>query len=365
MTWLYGALNITDAIADRTYLRTYGYELITNITRQHVARAEAELAVATRLFVSGTTTKTNFRYQLAGGGRLQRRGNNTRVAARKVYGSWDVALPLEDFGDAIASDEIAMAYMTVGAWQRHVDSVLIANANTVRHEILKALFLSTSRTFIDDTLDTPTLTIQPLANGDATLYPPVIGSETEATANNYLALNAAAISDLADPIATMASKLESYFGYQQGGSDIVVFMNPAQSAAVQGLTNFIPVATNRVRYGDDETLALPSPIPPTMSARQLGVHADKGTTLAEWAWIPAGYMVAVHSDAEAPLMRRVDPEEVGLGQGLQLVANDGKWPDVEMQWRHRFGYGCTNRLNAVVMQIVNSASYTAPSAFTS
>jgi hypothetical protein len=363
MANIYGALGIQEYQADQVFLQTIGYELVYTTTLQYLAMSNQDMNMAMSLFVDATVETHSTRYKLPGGGRLQRRGNTTSTGAAKATGSWDVAFPIEDFGRQVAENDVAFAYMTAAEYQRHLDSVLIANANTVRFEILRALFNNTARTFIDDTLNTPTLTIQPLANGDAVLYPPVIGSESEATDNHYLA-QAAAIASATDPFPTMVAELEEHFGVVTGGSDIVVLANPAQRSLIQNLADFVPVATRAIDYGDDVSLARPSAIPPGMSAKLLGTHGDAGCDIAEWAWIPSGYLIAVHRGAARPLMRRVDPAATGLGRDLQLVTRKADWPNSSAHWRHRFGFGCGNRLNGVVMfTAAGDTTYDIPSIY--
>lgn len=366
MANIYGALGIQEYQADQVYIQTLGYDLVYTVTQQYVARYEADLAMAMALFIEGTTENHSFRYKLPGGGRLQRRGDKSVTGAAKAAGSWDVALPLEDFGRSLSIDDVAFAYMTAAEYQRHIDGVLIANTNTVRFEVLRALFNSSSRTFQDSTLNTPTLTIQPLANGDATLYPPVLGSESDATDNHYLGSNYAAssISNTNDPFPTIVDELEEHFGVTTGGSNILVLINKAQTSLVSALSDFLPVAQSKVAYGDSTNLADVGPIPATMSARLLGTHIEAGCHIAEWAWVPAGYMLGIHLDAPRPLMMRVDPAATGLGRGLQLVARKEDWPNTNNHWRHRFGVGAGNRLNGVCLQLVASTTYTTPAAYT-
>jgi hypothetical protein len=73
--------------------------------------------------------------------------------------------------------------------------------------------------------------------------------------------------------------------------------------------------------------------------------------------------VGFHIDAPKPLVRRVDPAEVQLGDGsLELVIEDEKFPMEQSDFRQRYGYGAGNRLNAVVIEFANGGSYTVPAA---
>lgn len=359
MATIFGALGLPDT--DRSFVNTIGQRVVYEATSQLLAQYNAELNAALSVFVGETTSNFKYRYKLPGGGRLQRRGRQGMPGAKKASGSWDVAFPLEDFGDIIAGDDISLAYMTLQEYQRHLDSVMIADKNTVRFELLKALLNSNQDTFEDEI--NGSLSIEPLANGDSVTYPPVLGSESEATDNHYLESNyaASAISDTNNPYVTLRDELEEHFGATQGGSNIVVWINNAQTAKTEALTDFSEVPDRFVRIGQDTDYAesLPAGLP---GERVIG--RTNGVWVVEWRFIPANYMLALHLDAIPPLVMREDPADTGLGSGLQLVSQGIEtMPFQTAFWRHRFGFGCGNRLNGAVMELGTGGSYTIPSAY--
>ncbi|HMN11836.1 MAG TPA: hypothetical protein PKD55_05870, partial [Bellilinea sp.] len=97
--------------------------------------------------------------------------------------------------------------------------------------------------------------------------------------------------------------------------------------------------------------------------RVIGRVEGAGVWVVEWRYLPTGYQVGVHLGAPRPLVRRIDPEDTGLGQGLRLVAVDEEFPFTEAFWRNRFGFGAGNRLNGVVMELANGGGYTVPTAY--
>ena len=101
---------------------------------------------------------------------------------------------------------------------------------------------------------------------------------------------------------------------------------------------------------------------PNVPGRILG-RTDSGVWVSEWRWVPSGYIVNVSLDAPPPLKMRVDPDDTGLGSGLQLVAEDELNPLRVAYWENRFGIGCANRLNGVVIQLKASGSYDIPSGY--
>lgn len=359
MGQLLGLLNIAEASADKVFVSTLGQKLVYDAVKTLLDTYNAELRKMTSTFIERETSEHKFRYKLPGGGRLQRRGGQASVGAVKATGSWDVAFPLEDFGAAFGGDEIALAYMSAGELDRHLQTIMIQDTNTVRYEILKALLNSAQRTFLDEIWGS--LAVEPLANGDSVVYPPVLGSESEATEQHYNGTNytSANISDTNNPCATARDELEEHFGAPQGGSNIACFFNPAQVAKVSALATFDALNDYAIRPGAnvDTLVSIPAGLPGRIFGRASSCWC------VEWRWIPADYMLSIHLDAPKPLIKRLDPPETGLGSGLQLVAKFEEYPLEASTYRNRFGFGAGNRLSAAMYQFVASTSYTTPTGY--
>lgn len=357
MSSIFGALSLSDS--DRVYNATQGQQVIFDAVQDYLARVNAEIAAGMSVFVERTTSDHKLRYKLPGSGTLQRVGDDGRYGAVKGYGQWDVAFSLEDFGAQLSQGQVAMAYMTVAELDRHVQTVAVQNVNTVRHEMLKRIFNNVQTSFVDPLWGT--LAIEPLANGDTVTYPPVLGSASEATENHYLESGYAAssISDTNNPYVTIKDELEEHFGQQTGNSNVAVFINTAQVAKTEALTDFDPVNDRFVLPGanTDQPTGLPAGLPGRILGR------TNGTWVVEYKWIPSGYMLGIHLDAPKPLIRRIDPADTGLGDGLQIVAKDMDFPFENTFWRHRFGVGAGNRLNGVVMELGTGGTYTIPAAY--
>lgn len=360
MSQLLGLLNIAEASADNVYLSTMGQRLVYDAVQTLLENYNAEINKAKAAFVERTTQDHKFRYKLPGGGRLQRRGGQAQSGAVKAGGSWDVAFPLEDFGAQLGGDDIALAYMTAAELDRQMDTIFIQGVNTYRFEMLKALLNNTQRTFQDDIKGS--LTLEPLANGDSVVYPPVIGSESEATDDHYLESGyaASAISDANNPFPTIRAELVEHFGVMQGGEALAVFHNSAESAKIKALANFDAVPARYLNPGNN--VDVPTNLPGGLPGTIIG-YVTGGGFAVEWDWIPANYMLGVHLDAPKPLIERVDPESTGLGRGLQLVAEDEEYPLKGSHYRWRFGLAAGNRLNGVVMELGTGGTYTIPTAY--
>lgn len=356
---IFGHLNISDT--ERAFNATVGQRVLFEAAQAYVNRANSILARLTSIFIARTTSDFKLRYKLPGGGYLQRRQPDGRYGAVKAQGSWDVAFPLIDVGAMIAGNDVAMAYMTVGELENHINTIVVQNVNVVRHEILRRLFKSTTDTFNDDIHGS--LTIQPLANGDTVTYPPVIGSASEATDTHYLESGYAesAISDTNDPYEVIVPEITEHFGERAGGQNVVTFINDSARGETQALTDFFEVNDNYIRTGANTDVPINLPNVP---GRIIGRH-KAGTWISVWNFVPSNYALGVHLETDAPLIRRIDPADTGLGDGLQLVSEHEEFPFEESVWRHRFGVGAGNRLNGVVMEFGTGGSYTIPTIYQS
>lgn len=366
MAGIFGNLNVSDT--ERVYQATIGQQVLFDAASDYVNRVNEEINRVMSVFVASTTSNHAQRYMLPSGGYLPRRSSEGEYAAVKASGSWDVAFPLEDFGAKIAGTDVDMAYMTVAELDRHIQSITQRNANTVRYEVLNALMLCTNRTFVDPLWGS--LTVRKLANAttgsDTTVYPPVIGSVTEATEDHYLETNylAAAIDDTHDPWAgtggntrNIINEIEEHFGPSAGASEIVSFINIAEAPEVSALTDFEPVSVPQIREGA-QTASLMQ-VPTNLPGVVIGRHRA-GAWIVRWDWVPANYILSIHTGVEAPLYMRTDPADTGLGTGLQLIATVDGTPFRESIWRHRFGVGVANRLNGVVLELGTGGTFTDP-----
>ena len=359
MSWLYGLLGIHETQYD--YVSKIGQELVFEATAKYLERVNQDMALALGVFVDGATEAHQERYLLPSGGYMQARGGGARSGAVKGLGQWDVGYPLLDFGDQIALTDVAMAYLSPAEYQKHVEGVVIRASNTVRREILHRLFNNSAYTFADPVRGN--VTVQPLANGDGVLYPPVLGTMVETTENHYLTTTYAAnaISDANNPYATIHDELAEHFSRSTGGQNIIVFINKAQAGLTRALKSFIPMADVYTVPASDQPQLVNLPDLPS-TAEVIG-RLD-GCWVVIWDYIPAGYLLAVHGDEPAPLKQRIDPINTGLPRGLALVRQSNESPLVSAEWRWRFGIGTGNRLNGVVLQLRgDNDPYEAPSGF--
>lgn len=344
-----------------TRVTTIDKALLYEAVNDYVQMASMNMRAAAALFVEGQTTRYTERYQLPMGGMMSVWSGEDKAAAIKRKGKWDVAYPLEKYSDTVALTTEDYAYMTGQEFRAHIDGVTTRYVNRYRHQLLRRLFKNTNDTVTDEH-NGVSLTVKPLADGDSDVYPPVNGSDSEATADHYVETGYAAtvISDTNNPYRDIITdKLVTRFGRQTGDISIVTLINKAEAPETQALSNFVPYVSNAIAPGvNTDRVNMPSrPVP-----GQLIGHVD-GTWVSVYDWIPANYALALYLNAPAPLKERIAPPDTNLGTGLQLENASADWPFLYNNWVARFGIGTGNRLNGVVVEFGTGGTYSIPTAY--
>ncbi len=224
MASIFGSLGFDDT--DRVFASTEGQVIILDAIRDYLERINSDTMLALSIFVEEETENQIERYKLPGSGRLRRRAPDGRYGMSKLNDGWDTAFPLEDLGTELGGSDVEMAYMTALDLERHLSGVNTQNINTIRFEVLRALFNNVNATFVDPLHGS--LTIRRLANTDGSLFPPILGSEADADDEHYLESNyaATAITDTNNPYRTIRDELEEHFGAPTGGANIVSLIHP-------------------------------------------------------------------------------------------------------------------------------------------
>jgi hypothetical protein len=328
--------------------------------QEFTARHNAALSRATSMLIGATTSNIEAYFETPGGGMMQESNNLTRPGAIKAAGRYNVAFPIRDARDQIAGDDVTLAYLTLEQLQRNVETVFIRHLNWVRFHILKALFNNVNDAAWYEEAYDRVITIRRLANQDGTIYAPNINADTGAEDNHYLTSGylSSAISNVNNPFPTLRDEIKEHFGED---TNIVVFINPAQSAIVQGLAAFTPYRDPMLTQPITSTVisgSAPSGIPGMVIGRASNVW------VAEWNSIPADYMLAIDVSQPGPLTKRVDVPTNIAGRGvLALIARQVEFPLEESFWRDRHGYGVSNRTSAAIMQFKAAPPYDIPTIY--
>jgi hypothetical protein len=354
-TTIWGLLQVSDA---NTPVQTVGQQLTFEAINRFAARHNTNVGNIIRRFVDDTTTDIETYYETPGGGMMQETNRLSRPGAVKTYGRYNVGFPIRDARDQIAGDDITFAYLTLAQLQRQVTNIFIRHLNWVRFHILRALFNNANETFFDEFLQRE-ITVRRLANTDGTIYAPNLNAETGTDDNHYLVSGylSSAISNTNNPFITLRDEITEH----SGDGNIVVFINPAQSAVVKALADFVGYTDPMIRLPTDSTVitgAAPDGLPGTVIGRVSSVW------VVEWTTIPADYMVALDISQPPPLRKRIDIATNIQGRGqLALIARQQEFPLEESFWRDRHGYGVGNRLGTAIMQFKASGTYDIPAAY--
>ena len=359
MSTVAGVLNITDS--QHAFISNVGQALVFDAVNQVLADYNEDVSKAVSIFIQSETDKFKFRHLLPASGKLPAMGREGAAPSMKRIGYNDVAIPLTQFGVELSGGRVNLGYLTVEELDAQLTMVTMGDLNTLRWSILTALFENDNSTF-DDPVHGD-LTIKRLANGDTDTYPPVLGSETEATDNHYLVAGytVAAIADANNPVVTLRNEIaEHYGGIGSRGREFVYLHGADQTAYLAAITGYVPCSDQYVTIGQDtaDVRFFPSNVPGRIHGRL------SGAWLCEWdGWIPDTYGMMILMTVPAPLYRRHDPAVTGLGRGMQLVATDVNHPMHRASFENRYGVAVVNRLPAAVMLVTEDAFYTPPSAY--
>jgi hypothetical protein len=347
--------------SDYAYLRNADQQLVFDTTNQYIEMANQAHLLAMSAFVDPTpTTVAKERFKLPMTGRMQRVSEISAGKSVATYGGNDVAYPLENYMDRLALSDVDAAYLDPGSFQAHVDGMLSRAAAAKRHEILRRLFKNTDDTFVDPRLGS--LTVVPLADGGAELYP-VEGSDSLATDTHHLESGYAAadISDTNNPYETLVNELVEHGTNMTDDVPVVAFIHPDQQNKTEALTNFVPYIPSQIAPGaDTDDVLMPSrPIPGKVIGYIRGL-----CWVSVWRWVPTNYILATNLEGPAPLKMRVDPVETGLGNGGLILLPEERHGQLTFNsWRLRFGIGTANRVGAAVMELGTGGTYGIPTEY--
>lgn len=305
------------------------------------------------------TTVAQERYTMPGGGTLQDLDEDGNPLPTLAYQGFDVAYPVRGAGDAMGTNRLSRALMTVEDANDRTRDAQIKDKNFLINHMLAALLTKDSYTWLDRTrlgyTGAGSLTIQPLANNDSTTYILNQGGSV-GTENHYLA-QAAAIADAANPFPTIYNDLKEH---QDLGDPVVdVYVPDNLTTAIQALGNFIEVVDPQVQVGANNN-TLRATIDKGFGDVALG-RVDRCNIIL-WSKLPSNYMLAVVR-GNPPLAMRQYP--VAGFQGLFTEDHNVDGNHYETRFLRFAGFGVRNRVSALAYMIgagtyANPASFTAP-----
>lgn len=351
----YGFLSLKDVFANRVTQLNTG--VLNNALVQSAAEwtrlmDQALMRLATR------TTLASERYRLPGSGSLQpidQWGNPLPVKGGAYY---TVGYPIQGGGTAWGNNRVSREMMSVEDANQYTVDAQRRDADWLIRHMLAALFTNVTYTFTDDTRpEDPTITVQPLANADGTLFPIVGGDSDDVT--HYLA-QAAAIDDDHDPFLAVFNALRVH---PSNAGRIVSYIPSNLTDDVGGMTDFVDVGDPDILLGDqsDRIVGNMADIQ-GFGDRVLGKMKGTRQWIVEWSRLPDNYIYSQAIDApDSPLAMREYPSAALQGLFPEAYSPDGN--RAEYRFLRYAGFGARNRVSAAITRI-GSGSYGIPAGYT-
>lgn len=290
-------------------------------------------------------------YEMPSGGTLQDIDEHDNPLPTVGLAAQDVAFPIRGGGDATGNDRVSRALMTVNDANRHVQQATLRDKRWHINYMMAALFRNTNYPFLDKLRRSyrgaGNLVIKPLANGDTDQYV-TNGGAGIATDNHYLA-QAGAISASANPFPQIADELVEH---QENPGEVYVYVARDLVGAIELLPNFHEPRDPNITYGSGQSTVARGD--KKIGDKYIG-YVDE-CHIVRMNALPAGYMLAQIEGAQ-PLGYRQYPAAAVQGLFQETHSPDGN--HLETRFLRYGGYGCRNRVAALVMQI-GSAAYAVP-----
>lgn len=349
---LYGFLEHQDIFAEQLVSPQVLTAIDTAITRS-VEEHNRQMNAIMNLFVE-STTEYKRRFVQTTVHRLQPLDDNGRARPVRVRGFYDVAWPIQEAGTAWGANYVARVKMTVGDANRITTSMLEADMRWMRDHILAAFLDDDGWTFEDEKWGS--LVVAPIANGDATTYQILSGSDQMAT-DDHIQATATAIDDATNPFIAGAQDLREH---PENGNTVVFFIPTNIMAAVMALDTFYQNPDPNLTEGVGLT-RLTASLGIQVPGEILGYESASKAWFVEWRSLPSDYSIGTTIGGIAPLRMRQDPEQVL--NGFNRVADRADHPFLESQFLRRAGFGAWNRVNAYVLRTGNG-TYAVPTGYT-
>jgi hypothetical protein len=228
--------------------------------------------------------------------------------------------------------------------------VLLRDSDWLTRHVLAAMLDNTAYNYDDAALGT--VSVKPLANGDAQTYLSATGDI--ATAQHYLS-QAAGIADVTNPYPAILALLQSKPGNR---GPFVAYIAPGLQADTEALTGFIALGDPDITQGSGADRLTASPALGNLGDYVIG-KVD-GLWIKVWSRLPAGYILALAQGGPPPLAMREYAAPALQGLFEERHSPDGNL--FERRFLRYAGFGGRNRTSAVA-QFIGNAAYQIPSGY--
>ena len=323
---------------------------ITTAVDRSIAEHNRQFAAFMALFVR-RTTEYKLRYVTRGSDRLQPLDENGRaLPTMSPKSTYDVDFPIQDAGTAWGTNRITRLKMTVEEANQITAEKVQADMAWVWDHMMAALMANASWAFTDK--EHGALNIQPLANGDGTLY--ARRNSFVLSADNHLLFQAAAISNSsgANPFPNIRQEL---IEHPENGNVVLSLIPPGLLTATEGLADFVGY--------DDPDIAPGQDAPRLIGRLQAQTPAEiigktDGNWIGVWDQVPDNRIISTTIGGEPTLGMREHPE--AELQGFLRVDDRNDLPYYESHYVRHAGFGAWNRTGSTVTAVGESSYVVAP-----
>lgn len=312
--------------------------------------------------VAKFTTKVKWKQKTRTFYQLQTVDEFGRPRVVKQQARYDVALPIEEAATAFGLTDTAQAKMTVEELNDEVVGAQNADLEWMSRHLI-ATWLTKDPYNVDDE-ENGTLTITPLANGDAVQYVNRMGQPF--SDNHYLAQNNA-IDDAHNPFPTIYAELDEH---KSNSGDYVAYIASNLVTSVQALSTFHPAQDPDLIYASTRTVLKGQPTnnnnttyggsKARFGSRYLGKD-ESGMHIVEWPSLPDSY-IAAHAEGAGAFIE-VREEDVPELQGFRTKYDRSDTRLIINEFYRKAGFGVTNREAACAM-LIGAGAYANPSLYT-
>lgn len=356
----YGTLTRFDTLATayNTTVAQFGEDLAWEAIQEALTAHNQQLAESMSEFVEDSTDRLR-RYGGPDSMAMEELDEFGTPDAQKISAGVTVAFPLKFYGIALQWTRLFFQNAMASEMAAQINAAQDADVKAIQRELKKALFLSANYTFLDRRVDGISLAIKRLVNADSAAIPlaPDGTSFDGATHTHYLGATAAWSGATTAQLATDLNALSSTVLEHFLSGQVLTLINKAQEAKVRTADGFTAYVDARIIQapGGTTQFARGNLDMANVSNRAIGIIGPAEVWVKPW--IPAGYVLAVHTGSGgSALVRRT---RQGGGGNLELLFENEIYPLRSRALGREFGFGVYNRVAAACL-CTTGTSYTDP-----
>jgi len=345
-----GTYTIADLLAARfTTAKSFGLNTIAEILRADLA---AHNTLVTSMLSDLCEVGTDSRRMTGGvnNAYMTEVDEFGRVATQKYVGGQEVGFPLRYFQYAAGWTRKFLENATPADLAiRQIDAEK-AHLLEINRQIKKALLNDTNYTFVDFLVDNTSIYVKRLINADSTVIAPGPNGESFNGASHTHFTGSATLT--AAEILTLIGNVIEH-GH---GSQLRLYINAANEAAVRAFSGFTPYLDPRISYGSATNVANKRLDISRVDNRPIGIFGAAEVWVK--SWMPANYLFCFDAgDSRKPLYFR---HRSANASNLTLAAEFDTFPLQAEYFDAEFGIGVWTRTNGALFFYDAGATWVNP-----